>query len=242
MRPMPELAFLQPEDGDTARELAEALAGEVGRQDAVGLSCSPDSGEARTDRVHVLLHDSAEHPPVDSLPDPARTILVVLSPPSSDRFEQAVALSRRAGAVFHVNVAAVTDLRDLDVRAGHLQLGGVPSWDAYDPAVPPELAVLRADHGYFDWPAALRAIGGGAVVLQERARGMSPLRAGRHLFVGEADSLIALSEALSAEPERLAAVREEATGFLRDALPLARAASVLIGSARGLIAQPLIHS
>jgi hypothetical protein len=227
---MPELAFLGV--GGAPGDLVSALADEVGRQDAVGLVCDEPLAEA-ADRVHVVVLGSAE-PAADALPDLSRSILVALASPPSERFAEGLHIARRAGALFHVNAAAVADLRDRDLWARHLPLGYVSAWDRFDPAAAPGLAVLRSDHGYFDWPAALRQIHSGSVVLHERSRGMAPLLAGRHLFVGGARSLDSLADALRRDPERLVEVRSEAIGFLRDALPLGRAAAALIGDARGV--------
>ena len=77
------------------------------------------------------------------------------------------------------------------------------------------------------------------MVLHERARGLAPLVAGRHLFVADPAALDLLATALLRDPERLSEVRREAIGFLRDSLPLARAAAVLIGAARALVGQPM---
>jgi len=97
---------------------------------------------------------------------------------------------------------------------------------------------VRGSGGYFDWPAALAAIHGGSVVLHEQSRGMAPLVAGRHLFVADTAVLDPLAAALLRDPARLDEVRREAIGFLRDSLPLARAAAALAGAARSLVGQP----
>jgi hypothetical protein len=232
---MPELAFLGA--GGAPGDLVTALAEEVGRQDAVAVVCDEPPAVA-ADRVHVVVLGSAEQP-VGALPDLSRSILVVLAAPPSDRFAEGLRLARRAGALFHVNPAAVIDLRDHDLHARHLPLGYIDAWDRFDPTAAPGVTVLRSDHGYFDWPEALRPIHGGSVVLHERSRGMAPLVAGRHLFVGDAAALDTLEEALLRDPELLQEVRGEAIGFLRGALPLGRAAAALIGAARGVAGRQL---
>ena len=236
---MPELAFLMPNAGDgPSDDLAAALCEEVGRQDAVGVLCAGALPEPRPDRVYVVL-DGAGEGGGDVSPDPSRTVVVLLAPPGTDRFDRGVELARRAGAVFHVNAAAVESLLELGVPARHLQLGYSAAWEGSDAAARPEVAIVRDTHGYFDWPAALRAIHGGSVVLHERALGLAPMVAERHLFVADPDALDPIATALLRDPDRLEEVRREALGFLRDALPLARAAAALIGAARVLVAQPL---
>jgi hypothetical protein len=118
-------------------------------------------------------------------------------------------------------------------------LGYAPGWDRFDAEAAPEITILRDGGGYFDWPAALRAVHGGSVVLHEHSRGLAPLVAGRHLFVGDTAALDMLATALLRDTERLDEVRREAFGFVRDSLPLARGAAALIGAARALVAQPL---
>jgi hypothetical protein len=231
---MPELAFLGA--GGAPGDLVKALADEVGRQDAAGVVCDEPPAPA-ADRVHVVVLGSAG--PSEALPELRRSILVVLASPPSGPFAEGLPLARQAGAVFHVNPAAVVDLRDHDLQARHLPLGYIAAWDRFDPAAAPSVAVLRSDHGYFDWPGALRTIHDGSIALHERSRGMAPLVAGRHLFVAGAGSLDTLEEALLRDPERLREVRGEAIGFLRGALPLGRAAAALIGAARGVAGLPL---
>jgi hypothetical protein len=233
--PMPELAFLAA--GGAAGDLAIALAQEVSRQDAVGVVCDEPLAEG-ADRVHVVVLDSAARC-VDALPDLSRSIVVLLAPPPTDCFVEGMRLARGAGAVFHVNAAAVVDLLDRDLPARHLPLGYVAAWDRFDPGADPGVTILRSDHGYFDWLGALRPIQSGLVVLHERSRGMAPLVAGRHLFVGDADSLDTLAEILLRDPERLEEVRRQAIAFVRGALPLGRTAAALIGAARGVVGQPL---
>ncbi len=232
---MPELAFL----GATGAsgDLARALADEVSRGDAVGVLCDEALEEA-ADRAHVIVVGSDEDG-TRPLPDLSRSIVVLLAPPPSEGFVDSVRLARAAGAVFHVNPAAVVDLQDLDLQARHLPLGYVESWDSFDADAGPGVTVVRPGHGYFDWPGALRPIHRGSVVLHERSRGMAPLVAGRHLFVGDPDRLETLAEALAEDPERLLKVRDRAIGFLRDALPLGRAAAALTGAARAIVGKPL---
>jgi hypothetical protein len=236
---MPELVFPMPDaDGAPAGDLAAALADEVGRQDAVGLLGSDVVLEQRADRVHVLIQGGTEGR-AEAPSDLSRTIVVLLAPPGGECFEQGVELARRAGAAFHVNAAAAACLLDSGLYVRHLQLGYTPVWDRFDPGASPELAIVRDSGGYFDWPAALQAIHGGAVVLHEHSQGLTPLVAGRHLFVGDPAALDLLATALLRDPARLDRVRRQALDFLRDSLPLARAAAALNGAARALVAQPL---
>lgn len=234
--PMPELSFLVP-DGLRAADLAIALAEEVDRQDAAGVVCARPLAEA-ADRIHVLLVDSAEEWSGD-LPDLSRSIVVLLASPGADRFPDSFSLARRAGAMFHLNPAAVLDLRDRQFPAGHLPPGYVAAWDRVDPRAGLDVAVVGSDGGYFDWLSTLRLMHRGSVVLHERSRGMAPLVAGRHLFVGDAGSLDALSEGLLRDPRLLGEVRSQAIDFLREILPLGRPAAALIGAARGVVGRPL---
>jgi hypothetical protein len=232
---MPELAFLDV--GGASGELATALAEEVNRQDAVGVVCDEPLAEA-ADRVHVVFLDSADSP-FDTVPELSRSIVVLLEPPSTDHFLESVALARWAGAAFHVNAAAVIDLQAGDLQARHLPLGYVGDWDRFDPEAEPDLTIVGADHGYFDWFGALRPMHSGSVVLHERSRGMAPLVAGRHLFVGDGGSLDTLADALRRDPERLDRIRHQAIDYLCGSMPLGRAAGVLIGAARGVVGRPL---
>jgi hypothetical protein len=253
--PMPELAFVLPDTGaDRTADLVAGLSEEVRRQDAAAV-LGTDVPELGGDRVYVVLQGAGEGEVELAPAELLRTIVVLLAPPGSDRFAQGAELARRAGAVFHVNSVAVEQLHELGVPARHLQLGYSTSWDRFDPGPTREveiapagdlellpraqLTILRNTHGYLDWPQALRAIHGGAVVLHEHALGLPPLVAGRHLFLARVEALDVVAAALLSDPARLEQVRLEALDFVRKALPLALAAAVLIGAARALVAQPL---
>lgn len=236
--PMPELAFVAPGDGaDPAAGLLAALREEVGREDAAA-RLDPAPPELRPDRVFVVLAGGEEARAL-AAPQLARTVAILLAPPGGAEFEREAEVARRAGAAFHVNAAATERLLELGIPARHLQLGFAAGWGEGGGAAEPELAVLRDRGGYLDWPALLAATRDGAVVLHERALGLAPLVAGRHLFVGDPAALGELAAALRRDPERLRRVQAEATEFLRTALPLALAAAALTGAARALVAQPL---
>jgi hypothetical protein len=237
---MPELAFVLPSGGaDRVADLAAALAAEVGAQDAVAVvAASPP--QPRPDRVHVLLQGAGEGETALPARDLPRTIVVLLAPPRSERFAAGVELARQAGTVFHVNSAAIESLHALGVPARHLQLGYAPRWEGSSvPTSPPAAEILRDRGGYCDWLGVLLAIHRGAVVVHEEALGVAPLLVGRHLLVGPPPELDALAATLERDPDRLARIQAETRDFLREALPMALAAAVLIGSARMLVAQPL---
>lgn len=63
---------------------------------------------------------------------------------------------------------------------------------------------------YFEWLRALDALHCGAVLLSEHSSDVAPLVPGRHLFLGHAESLALMAEALLDDPERLARVRADA--------------------------------
>jgi hypothetical protein len=230
---MPELVFVS---ADAPAELAAALAVEVARQDAASLVL-PAAPEPRGDRIPVFFDGAAVS--TSQLP---RAIAIVLAPPGSARFDAAVERTRAAGAVFHVNSTATERLLELGIPARHLQLGWSEAWQVESGPAEDRLAVIGGAGGYFDWVRALAALHAGRVPLQERGLGMAPMVAGRHLFVADRAAIDAVAAALRRDPDRLAAVVEEARRFVREALPLALAAGALVGAARALVAQPVAAS
>jgi hypothetical protein len=238
---MPELVFQAPVAGaDRAARLVAALSEEVDRQDAISLICPDRLPETRPDRVYVLCQGAARREPEPAPDQLQRTVLVMLAPPGSDRFERGVELARRVGAAFHVNSFAVESLLASGIPARHLQLGYSPGWDSFERrSRPTELAIVDDSGGYLDWLRTLDAIHAGAVVLHEQALGLAPLVAGRHLFIAAADGLDAMTAALAGDRDRLDEVSQQAYELIREALPLALAAAALVGTARTLVAQPL---
>jgi hypothetical protein len=234
---MPELVFVEPGDGATAA-LAAALAVEVGSQDAAAMVAA-EPPAPREDRVYVVLDGSGEDGPAAVSPAPERTIAVLLGPPGGEGFERGLELARSAGAAFHVNSAATERLLELGLPARHLQLGYAAPWDRGQSGGSPELTLIDSSGGYFDWLRYLDAVHGGAVVLHEHALGQAPLVAGKHVFVASPAALPAVAAMLVDDRERLSRVREEAREFLAGALPMALAASALVGMARVLVAQPV---
>lgn len=235
---MPELAFVVPAlQAGRVGDLAEALAAEISRQDAVGAVHAALPPPA-PDRVAVGFNPAVLSRATAG--GPQRSILILLDSPGGEAFEAALEPARRAGIVFHPNAVAVERLREEGVLARHLQLGYSSAWPGAERTERRvELTVVDAPDGYFDWIRTLRAIHRGSAVLHERSRGMAPLRAGEHLFVGSARALPSLSSLLSADSERLEAAHAAAVAYAREALPLELAGGALIGAARALVAQPL---
>ncbi len=233
---MPELIFVAGQSPlDPLADLAEALAAEVSRQDAVA-SVVATFPEPRADRIAVIFDGDPYASRELGSGEMSRSVAVVTKSPGSGEFRAAADLAARVGASFHVNSTAVADLHRAGVPARHLQLGYSSAWPERSVRAD-GLAVLEGD-GYFDWVMALASIHRGEVVLHERCLGMAPLVAGRHLFVAAPESIDPVAEILRQDRERLAKVRELAAAFTREALPLALAAAALIGAARVLVAQP----
>ncbi len=238
---MPELVFsVAAGSGHAYEMLAEALQGEVGRQDAV---VSPVTGELpalRPDRVFVAVGAVEE---LAQAPEARRdrTILISPSPPGTARFDAEMAMAPKVALTLHPNFAVARKMQDEGLPAGHLQLGYEPAWDAFDPAAGTELEIIRSESEMpcFDWLRALLAIHRGAVVLHERCLGSPPLIAGRHIFVASRESIPAMAEALRADQERCQRVAQEAHLFISRLLRMEIGAAALIGHARVLVVQPV---
>jgi hypothetical protein len=235
---MPELTFVLGSAASAPlADLAATLAAEVSGQDAVA-SVVTGFPESRPDRIVVVFDADLATDRAVGGEELRRTIIVVTEEPGSPGFGETADLARRVGMAFHVNSIALDGLHAAGVPARHLQLGFSSSWPTRD-ASADGLAVIRGG-GYFAWPEALAAIHRNDVVLHEQCLGATPLVAGRHLFVAVPESLELVGDLLRRRQARLAAVRKEAKRFVGEALPMALAASALIGAARAAVAQPMV--
>lgn len=89
-----------------------------------------------------------------------------------------------------------------------------------------------------EWVRVLEAVANGCVVFSEHSVDASPLEAGRHFVSATGESLgLLVADALDDEP-RLEDMRHQAYEFVRESLPLARAAELLLDRAEGLLRDP----
>jgi GT2 family glycosyltransferase len=97
----------------------------------------------------------------------------------------------------------------------------------------------QGEEPYFEWLRAVDAIHCGAVLVTEHSTGFQPLAPGKHMFVGEINSLAEIADVLLRDPDRLGEVRRTAHEFLVDSMPFSASVSEFLGAARNLLAQPI---
>jgi hypothetical protein len=73
-----------------------------------------------------------------------------------------------------------------------------------------------------EWVRVIEAICNGAVVITEHSHDHAPLVPGEHFVSGRAPDLALLADLLLNDEERLAAIRQNAHEFIREAMPLER--------------------
>ena len=90
------------------------------------------------------------------------------------------------------------------------------------------LNIHRQPLAYFEWVRVVEAICNGCVVVSEGSRDAGPLVAGEHYVAGRLASLGMLTDDLLSDPLQLAAIREQAYGFLKSTLPMASSAARIV--------------
>lgn len=96
------------------------------------------------------------------------------------------------------------------------------------------LNIHRDDLLSFEWLRATAALCNGCVVVAEEAVGAAPLEPGVHFVTGRREQLPGLVEELLRNPERLAAVRDNAYRWVREQAPLREAVGRLSDAAGAL--------
>ncbi len=145
---MPEVAFvMSSRERHSLRELADAVAYELGLQAVASSLHAGAFPEPRPDRVFVLLdprgYVAAEG--TGAVPDDAilaRTVLLCVEPPPTDPSDPHLALLRRGGAVFVIDQHAVLALSRLGIRARLLRPGYTRIHDHFDPDAERPIDVL----------------------------------------------------------------------------------------------------
>ncbi|HET9152808.1 MAG TPA: glycosyltransferase [Solirubrobacterales bacterium] len=77
---------------------------------------------------YVALVDPLAHPTPEQL---RRTVAISTEQPGTAWFETAVGVAERAGAVVDINRLAAKEMGRRGIRADHVQLGYIPSWDVW---------------------------------------------------------------------------------------------------------------
>jgi hypothetical protein len=91
---------------------------------------------------------------------------------------------------------------------------------------------------YFEWVRILEAIHCGAVVVSEDSTHFAPLEPGRHFVAGRAEDLDRLVDGLLDSPDRLDSLRRATYDYIRSALPMSNAASMIAEAAEAIAARP----
>jgi Glycosyl transferase family 2 len=100
--------------------------------------------------------------------------------------------------------------------------------------------IHQDEEPYFEWLRIVQAMSNGAVVVSEHSVDFAPLVPGRHLLVGEADSLHLLAELLLDDGDRWWKMQTAAYLMVRNELPLCPGVERLLGVASEVAAaEPL---
>jgi GT2 family glycosyltransferase len=99
--------------------------------------------------------------------------------------------------------------------------------------------IHQGEQPYFEWLRAVDAIHCGSVFVSEHSTDFEPLVPGRHMLVGEPESLAHIADLLLRDPDRLGEIRRSAHRFLVDSMPFSASVSEFLGAARDLLARPI---
>lgn len=100
------------------------------------------------------------------------------------------------------------------------------------------LNVHQQDLPYLEWHRVLSAVLNGCVVLSEHSLQTLPFEAGTHFVSAGVADLPQVLDALLADPARLTAIRNAAYGLVRERMPMAGAADVLLRAIRRVAEAP----
>ena len=95
---------------------------------------------------------------------------------------------------------------------------------------------------YFEWLRIVQAMLNGCVVVSEHSIGYEPLSPGEHFLSGRPETLALLAGNVLVDDERRAEIQRSAYEFLRDQVPLSRAAEELATAVEDAAARPLMAS
>jgi hypothetical protein len=104
------------------------------------------------------------------------------------------------------------------------------------------LNVHRSPLAYMEWQRAIGAICNGCVVVTEHSLGYEPLVPGEHFVSAGFDDLHLAVNALLDNPDRVAAIRQDAYRFLREEMPIAASVDALCTTLEEVRGQRLLSA